>query len=108
MAGEEEEQTPVWQHLYSASTDLGLNGVGPDDWMEVIMMMVMVMVRICWEDIMLFGYFPLVAVLISYQVLTRAANDDFLFEQMVTFYNQNWTTGSLPAQLPKKDLTFFL
>ena len=37
MAGEEEEQTPVWQLLYSASTDLGLNGVGPDDWMEVTM-----------------------------------------------------------------------
>ena len=56
---------------------------------------------------MLFGYFPLVVVLlISYQVLTRAATDDFLFEQMVTFYNQNRTTGSLPAQLPKKDLLY--
>ena len=53
-------------------------------------------------------HFPVIDVLISYQVLTRAANDDFLFEQMVTFYNQNRTTGSLPAQLPKKDLTFFL
>ena len=55
---------------------------------------------------MLLGYFPLVVLLISYQVLTRAANDDFLFEQMVTFYNQNRTTGSLPAQLPKKDFFF--
>ena len=49
VAGEEEEQTPVWQLLYSASTDLGLTGVGPDDWMEVIMMiMMMMLVRICW------------------------------------------------------------
>ena len=55
VAGKEEEQTPVWQLLYSASTDLGLNGVGPDDWMEVIMMMIVMLVRICWEDIMLLG-----------------------------------------------------
>ena len=103
VAGKEEEQTPVWQLLYAASTDLGLTGVGPDDWMEVIMMMIVMLVRICWEDIM-HQFLLVIALLISYQVLTRAATDYFLFEQMVTFYNQNRTTGSLPAQLPKKGL----
>ena len=31
----EEGDSPVWHHLYSASTDLGLQGIGPQDWMEV-------------------------------------------------------------------------
>merc|ERR1712223_301020 len=59
----DEGASTVWRHLYSASTNLGLKGVGPQHWMEV---------------------------------LDRAANDDVLFEEMVTFYHQNRTSGSLP------------
>ena len=33
----DEGDSPVWRHLYSASTNLGLKGVGPQDWMEVYM-----------------------------------------------------------------------
>ena len=37
------------------------------------------------------------------KVLDRAANDDVLFEEMVTFYHQNRTSGSLPAHLDEND-----
>ena len=37
------------------------------------------------------------------KVLDRAANDDALFEDMVTFYHQNRTSGSLPAHLDEND-----
>ena len=36
-------------------------------------------------------------------MLDRAANDDALFEEMVTFYHQNRTSGSLPAHLDEND-----
>ena len=32
----DEADSPVWRHLYSASTDLGLKGIGPEDWIEVL------------------------------------------------------------------------
>ena len=42
----EESDSPVWNHLYSASTDLGLKGVGPQDWMEVLLLtMTMMLTR---------------------------------------------------------------
>ena len=42
----EEIDSPVWNHLYSASTDLGLKGVGPLDWMEVLLLtMTMMLAR---------------------------------------------------------------
>jgi len=32
----EEADSPVWRPLYSASTDLGLKGIAPEDWIEVL------------------------------------------------------------------------
>ena len=40
-------------------------------------------------------------------MLDRAANDDALFEEMVTFYHQNRTSGSLPAHLDENNCFAF-
>ena len=90
-----EEEPPVWRHLYSASTDLGLKGIAPQDWIEVLETQKLLHCgdRL-WQNgsiwtFHIFTFHISTSLHCVMEVLDRATKDDLLFEQMVRFYNQN-------------------
>ena len=90
-----EEELPVWRHLYSTSTDLGLKGIAPQDWIEVLETQKLLHCgdRL-WQNgsiwtFHIFTFHISTSLHCVMEVLDRATKDDLLFEQMVRFYNQN-------------------